>query len=231
MESEGKILLWWFLFGGTHIGGSSLPVRNWLSRRFGLSGFKGLYSLVALATFIPLCYVYLNNKHAGALLYEPSYGLQLATQVLMLLAFIVLGQSLATRSPMTTLSEMTGTFRGRARGIQRVTRHPQNLAFGLFGFSHMLSNSYIGDWIFFGGFIVYGLLSALHQDKRTLVTGPKEVQQFQDDTSVMPFGAFLAGKQRLAISEYNGIGLVLAIFCFVVLRLLHGRLFGGFGGQ
>ena len=229
MCSEGTILLWWFLFSGTHIGGSSLPVRIWLSRRLGLSGFKGLYSFVALATFIPLCYVYFNNKHAGTLLYKPGYGLQLATQVLMLLAFIVLGQSLATTSPMTTLAEMTGKFRGRARGIQRITRHPQNFAFALFGFSHLLSNPYTGDWIFFGGFIVYGLLSALHQDRRTLVTGPKEVRQFQADTSVMPFGAILAGKQRLAIGEYNGVALVLAILCFVVLRFLHSRLFGGFG--
>jgi uncharacterized membrane protein len=192
-------------------------------------GFKGLYSFVALATFIPLCYVYFINKHAGMLFYEPSYGLQLATQVMMLLTLIVFGQSLATKNPMTTLSEMTGKFRDRAWGIQRVTRHPQNFAFALFGFSHMLSNPYTGDWIFFGGFIVYGLVSALHQDRRTLATGPQEVQQFQANTSVMPFRAILAGKQSLAIAEYNGIALVLSILCFAVLKFLHGRLFGGFG--
>ena len=229
MESEGTILLWWFLFGGTHIGGSSLPVRTWFGRRLGLSVFKGLYSVVAFAIFLPLCYVYFNNKHAGLLLFEPGYGLQLATQVLMLLALIVLGQSLATTSPMTTLAEMTGRFRGRARGIQRVTRHPQNFAFALFGFAHLLSNPYAGDWIFFGGFIVYGLLSALHQDSRTLAIGPKEVRQFQSETTIMPFGAILAGKQQLAIKEYSGIALVVAILCFTILRLSHGTLFGGFG--
>jgi uncharacterized membrane protein len=229
MGNEGVILLWWLLFGGTHIGGSSLPVRNWLSQRFGLPGFKGLYSLVALSTFIPLCYIYFKNKHAGLHLFEPGLGLQMITQVLMLLALIVLGQSLATTSPMTTQAEMTGRFRGQAWGIQRVTRHPQNFAFALFGFAHLLSNPYVGDWIFFGGFIVYGLLSALHQDRRTLATGPIEIQQFQDETSLVPFGAILAGKQRLAIWEYNGIALVVTMLCFVVLRFFHGRLFGGFG--
>jgi len=229
MENEGTILLWWLLFGTTHIGGSSLPVRGYLSRWLGMAGFKGLYSVVALATFIPLCAVYFGNKHVGLLLFVPGFGLRLATQVLMLLALIVLGQSLATPSPMTTLAEMTGRFRAQAWGIQRLTRHPQNFSFALFGFAHMLSNPYVGDWIFFGGFLVYGLLSALHQDKRTLATGPKEVRQFQAETSVMPFKAILAGKQRLAIEEYNGIGLAISILCFLLLRFLHGRLLGGFG--
>ena len=228
MEKEGIILLWWLLFGTTHIGGSSLPVRGFLLRHFGLAMFKALYSLIAFATFIPLCYVFFNNKHAGLILFVPDSGLKLTTQVLMLLALIVLGQSLATPNPMTTVAEMTGRFRGRARGIQRITRHPQNFAFGLFGFAHMLSNPFVGDWIFFGGFVIYGLLSALHQDRRTLLNGPKEVREFQVETSVIPFAAILAGKQRLAFQEYNGIALVISIMCFMALRLLHRRLFGGF---
>jgi len=228
MENEALILLWWLLFGITHIGGSSLLVRGFFIRRLGLAGFKALYSVVALATFIQLCYVFFNDKHAGLVLFVPDSGLKLATQVLMLLALIVLCQSLLTPSPMTTAAELTGRFQGRARGIQRITRHPQNVAFGLFGFAHMLSNPFVGDWIFFGGFLVYGLLSALHQDRRTLISGRKEVQEFQAETSLLPFAAILAGKQRLALKEFNGIGLVLSILCFVVLRLLHRRMFGGF---
>lgn len=228
MENEGAILLLWLLFGATHIGGSSMPVRGRLIRWLGLTGFKALYSLIAFATFIPLCYVFFKNKHAGLVLFVPDSGLRLTTQVLMLLAVIVLGQSLATSNPMTTMAEMTGRFRGRARGIQRVTRHPQNFAFGLFGFAHMLSNPFVGDWIFFGGFLVYGLLSAVHQDSRTLTSGPKEVLEFQAETSVIPFAAILVGKQRPAFREYNGIALVISILCFIALRLLHRRLFGGF---
>ena len=228
MESVAKILLWWLLFGVTHIGGSSLSVRSLLIRRMGLLGFKAFYSVVALATFVPLCTVFFNNKHAGPLLFLPGSGLRLTTQVLMLLALIVLGQSLATKSPLTTIAEMTDSFRGRARGIQRVTRHPQNFSFALFGFAHMLSNPYVGDWIFFGGFLIYGLISAIHQDKRTLASGPREVREFQAETSVMPFGAIMVGKQRLALREYNLFGLLISIIVFVVLRVFHNRLFGGY---
>jgi uncharacterized membrane protein len=228
VENVPAILLWWLLFGITHVGGSSLRVRGPLVRRLGLLGFKALYSLVAFATFIPLCSVYSNNKHAGPLLFLPDSGLRLSTQVLMLMALIILGQSLATKSPLTTIAEMTSSFRNRARGIQRITRHPQNFSFALFGFAHMLSNPYIGDWIFFGGFIIYGFISAIHQDKRTLATGPMEVREFQAETSVTPFAAILAGRQRLAIREYNLFGMLISVIVFVILRVFHNRLFGGY---
>ena len=226
MKQATAILFWWLLFGGSHILGSTIAVRTYLIGKISNLGFKALYSLVALATFIPLCWVYLTNKHGGQLLFTPGNTHQLFTHIFMLAALIVLFQGLATPSPITTQAELTGTFRPNAKGIQRVTRHPQNFAFALFGLSHLLVNPYVGDWIFFGGFIVYGVASSIHQDKRTLVTGPEQVRQFQSDTSAMPFYAILTGKQRLALQEYNTYGLVAAIIVFILLRLYHPVLFG-----
>jgi len=230
MQHEAMILFWWLLFGGTHILGSTIAVRTYVIGRIGNLGFKALYSLVALATFIPLCRVYLTHKHGGQQLFAAGDSLQFITHILMLAAFIVLLQGLATPSPMTTKAELTNTFTPSARGIQRLTRHPQNFAFALFGLSHILVNPYVGDWIFFGGFIVYGVASAIHQDRRTLVTGPEQVRQFQADTSAMPFYAILTGRQRLALQEYNTYGLVAAIIVVILLRLYHPTLFGGFMG-
>jgi len=230
MTAEMKILIAWLLFAGTHIGGSSRPVRARLIRAVGLLGFKGLYTLVAFATFIPLCYVYFTNKHAGTALFTPGAGLRLLAQAIMLLAFVVFAQGIATPSPLSSQAEMTGAFPDRARGIQRVTRHPQNLGFALFGLAHCFANPNVGDWIFFGGFVVYALLSAMHQDGRARSTGPDPVRQFQDQTSLLPFGAILSGRQRLAAREFNQVALWASIILFAILRAFHGRLFGGFGG-
>ena len=230
MTAETKILIAWLLFAGTHIGGSSRPVRARLIRAVGLQGFKGLYTLVAFATFIPLCYVYFANKHAGTALFTPGAGLRLLAQAIMLLAFVVLAQGIATPSPLGSQAEMTGAFPDRARGIQRITRHPQNLGFALFGLAHCFANPNVGDWIFFGGFVVYALLSAMHQDGRARSTGPDPVRQFQDQTSLLPFGAILSGRQRLAAREFNQVALWASIILFAILRAFHGRLFGGFGG-
>ena len=223
------ILVWWLLFGGTHVLGSSVPVRTFLIGKLGTTGFKGLYSLVSFATFVPLVYVFFTNKGAGAMLFIAPSPMTLATEALMIFALIVMVQGLATPHPMATAAEMSGEYTDTARGIQRITRHPVNFGFALFGIAHMLSNPNVGDWIFYGGFVVYGFVSAVHQDRRTLVGGPEEVARFQADTSMVPFAAILTGKQRLALGEYSKGALAIAIVLAWVLWYFHGNVFGGYG--
>ena len=115
-------------------------------------------------------------------------------------------------------------------GIQRVTRHPLNLAFALIAAAHMLSNPFVGDWIFFGGFLVYGLLSAIHQDRRTLASGGEEVARFQSETSLVPFAAIFSGKQRLGLDEYRPIALVASLVVCGAIWYFHPSIFGGYGG-
>ncbi|KPJ98184.1 MAG: hypothetical protein AMJ60_09190 [Desulfobacterales bacterium SG8_35] len=230
MINAAAIFFLWLVFAGTHIIGSSIPVRTVLIRRIGQLGYKGLYTLVALATFIPLCYFYFTHKHAGYLLYTSGSFINLLAQLLMLGAIIVLLQGFVTANPMTTMTELTGRVVRSGHGIQRLTRHPQNFAFAIFGLAHLLANPYVGDWIFFGGFIVYGIVSAVHQDRRQLATGSEHLKQFLTDTSAMPGAAIISGKQRLGLDEYNPPALVAAIVIFILLKLWHPMLFGGFGG-
>ena len=223
------ILFWWLMFGGSHIIGSRVPVRNFFISRIGNLGFKIIYSLMALATFVPLCYVYFNNRHAGYLFYNPGYFIKLLAHFIMLAAIIVLLQALITANPMTTMAELSGRVVSSGQGIQRITRHPQNFAFGLFGLAHLLASPYAGDWIFFGGFIVYGILSSMHQDQRLRARGPDAVKQFIADTSAVPFAAIIRGKQRLEPGEYYPPALAAAVVLFILIRLLHPMLIGGFG--
>ena len=228
MTSVTAIFFLWVLFGGSHIASSSIPVRTMLINRIGILGYKGLYSLVALVSFIALCYFYFTHRHAGYHLYNAGYFLKLLAQFIMLAAVVVLLQGMVTVNPMTTRAELSGRFVRSGQGIQRVTRHPQNFAFGLFGLAHVLANPYAGDWVFFGGFIVYGIISALHQDRRMRAVGPPQARQFLADTSAVPFAAIIAGRQRLAPEEYYPPALAAAIVIFILLRLLHPMLFGGF---
>ena len=230
MGNEVIILFWWLVFGGSHVLCSSIPVRTFVIRRIGMPGFKAIYSLVALATFVPLCYFYFIHRHSGYQFYTAGYSIKLLAQFLMLAAIIVLLQAVVTANPMTTMAELAGKFVHNGHGIQRITRHPQNFAFALFGLAHLLANPYTGDWIFFGGFIVYGIVSAMHQDRRQLATGNAEIKQFLADTSALPFAAIISGRQRLEPGEYYPPALAAAIMIFILLRLLHPMLFGGFGG-
>jgi len=219
--------LWWLLFGGTHVIGSMTACRTFLIRRLGMRGFKAVYTLVALATFIPLCATFFANKHAGGFIRSPAVSRHV-TETLMLLAFVILGQALAAQSPLSSVADLTGRYPGHARGILRVTRHPQNLAFAIFGFAHCLANPLAGDWIFFGGFVVYALVSAVHQDRRTLASGRPEIRAFHAETSLLPLAAILAGRQRLVMREWSPLALIGALAAWAVVRLLHPYIFGGF---
>jgi len=231
MQGVGVIFFWWVMFGGSHIIGSMIPVRTYCISRIGTLGFKCIYSVVALATFIPLCYVFLTHKHAGTPLdYFHGYFLSLLAQLLMLVAFIVLLQALTTTNPMTTNAELFGRDISSVCGIQRITRHPQNFAFGIFGLAHLLVSPFLGDWVFFGGFIVFGIVSAIHQDKRMLAMGHVQVRRFINDTSAIPFAAILDGRQKLGFDEYYPPALAAAVVLFILTRLLHPMIFGGFGG-
>lgn len=228
MSPEHWLLLWWLLFSATHIGGSSHLLRSRLVSALGLPAFKGIYSLVAFATFIPLCVVYFRHPHAGAQLFELDGDvLNLTSQMLMLLAFLVLTQGILTPSPITTAAEMSGRFTNRARGVQRITRHPLNTGFVLFGLAHCLVNPAVGDWVFFGGFVVYGIASALHQDARQRASERPEVRSFLDETSFLPFAAIAAGRQKLSFAGASLPGLGLGLVLFGTLRFFHERIFGG----
>ena len=87
-----------------------------------------------------------------------------------------------------------------------------------------------GDWIFWGGFVVYSVISAYHQDARKAAAGPEAVREFLASTSRMPFGAVAAGRQPLRLGELKPLGLIIAVALFALLRAYHGAWFGGFGG-
>ena len=70
MDPVAEIALWTGLFVGMHFLLSSEPVRTRLVGRVGAQPFRGIYSLVAIGTFIPMVVVFGHNKHAGAMLWN-----------------------------------------------------------------------------------------------------------------------------------------------------------------
>ena len=228
MKPETEILLWWVAFGGTHMIGSTVPVRTWLIKKAGLIGFKAIYSVISLATFIPLVMVYWSNRHVGAVLFEYQPSLIRLTEGLMFVGFFFLVHALLTANPMSTASEIAGKQSRGAFRITRITRHPINTAFGLFALAHMTMNSYVSDWMFFGGFLVYVLLSAWHQDRRFLSTHPDTFPAFYATTSYVPFLAILQGRQRLGMKEYRWWSVVLVVVLFLAVRFIHPIWIGGY---
>jgi uncharacterized membrane protein len=112
-----------------------------------------------------------------------------------------------------------------ARGVTRITRHPMLVAFGLFGVAHLLVNGSLGDVLFFGGFPLFTWIGGRHQDARKVdeVAG---YAGFVAETSILPFAAILAGRQRLVARELPLGALATGVVAAVALRTYHGALFG-----
>jgi uncharacterized membrane protein len=224
MSGSFWILFWWLAFGATHTMLSSLRLRPRFIARLGARGFLGVYSLVAFATFIPLVWVYFGSKHSGPLLWNLAAvpGVRPLAIALSALAVVLLVLAFAQPSP---LGLVPGVPR-RARGVTRITRHALFMAITLWGLAHLLVNGFLSDVLFFGGFVAYGLYGSHHQDIRKRADGGPELAAFYAETSLLPFGAILNGRNRLVASEIPVAGLALGVVAAALLYIFHERLFG-----
>jgi len=215
-----QIILLWLGFAGSHLVLSSVPVRRRLVMRLGEQPFRGLYSLIAFAFFIPLVAIYFTHKHAGPQLWSLTRGpLLLATvYTAMAFAFVLIIAGLVQPSPAFVVP-------GDAtpRPVHRITRHPVMMGIALIGLAHLLPNGSATDVAFFGGFVVFGLVGAWHQDRRKLAIGVPGYREFVAATPFLPFtgpGAF-RGLREIAPAAVVGVAAT------VLVRHFHAVWFGG----
>ncbi len=217
------IVVFSVLFVVTHLGLSHGAVRQGLVDKLGQWPFRGLYSLVAFLTLGPAAVLWWQNRHLGPVLWElPWWPERIMAALLVLFGLLLFFQSLATPSPASMVPA-----KNEARGVLRITRHPMNMALALWGLAHLLANGTLGDVAFFGSFVVVGVVGAYQMDARLKRQKGEDFTNFCKQTSVLPFGAILRGRNRLAVDELSFPLAVIGIAVFAALAFFHGRLFGG----
>jgi uncharacterized membrane protein len=215
------IVALWIAFAVTHMGPSSNRLRPRLVGALGERAFMGLYSLIALATFVPLVWVYIENRHLGAVLWAPAIGTGLAWFI-----YVVMGAALAlivggVMQPSPASLGATGAT--EVRGVHRLTRHPVFMGIGLFGALHLIPNGSASDVAFFAGFPMFSLIGSWHQDRRKLASGDARFRAWYEQTPFLPF----TGRETLrGIRELLPGPILVAVALTIVFRLLHGPLFG-----
>ena len=215
------IVALWIAFAATHMALSSLGLRPRLLDRLGERGFPGVYSLVALALFVSLVWVYASHKQAGPGLWSlgelPGVHALMAVGMLVALTLAVAG--MLTPSPAAMLPGKT-----EVKGVFRITRHPLFMGIGLFGLMHLLGTEvHAGELAFFGGFVVFSLLGCRHQDQRKLTTAGEDFRRFHEQTPFLPFTrpGSLQGLKQMPVA------IALGIVVTAVVRYFHPTLFGG----
>lgn len=228
MDGAASIALWAVLFLAGHFILSAEPVRGTIIGAIGEQPFRGIYSLVALGTFIPLVVVFARHKHAGAMLWNlradaPARWL---VGLLMIVALVIFVASFMTPSPVQ-IGAPAGA--DAPRGILKLTRHPNFVALSIFGLAHMLVNGWTGDLAFFATFPVLGIAGGWHQDRRKLREMGEPYRRFVEQTSFVPGAALFSGRQRCNPAvDIPWLAIGVGVAAFIVLIALHHRLFGGY---
>lgn len=130
------------LFLGVH--SLNLFAEDWRRERierWGLWPYKIIYSLVSLVGLVVLVWGFGQMRQESFYVWHPPIGLQHGILLLMLPAMILL---VAAYFPKNHIKAKLG--------------HPMLLAVKVWALSHLLVNGRMGDIVFFGAFLVWGIM-------------------------------------------------------------------------
>ncbi|MGH0031202.1 MAG: NnrU family protein [Myxococcota bacterium] len=220
MDAAALIAGFWLAFAATHMTLSSVRLRPRLVAALGERPFLGVYSLVALATFVPMVSVYFGNKHAGPALWYLG-----ALPGMRWLVYLGMGVAFALVVAGNTRPSPASIAAGKPepKGVLCVTRHPLFMGVGLFGLLHLLVVPVnAAELAFFGGFPLFAVVGCRHQDKRKLAAGDEGFRHFHAATPFLPSPAGVPEALRS-----DAIPIAVGIAATVAVRWFHPQLFGG----
>jgi len=194
MDSLTLLIAAAIAFVGTHFL-LSHPLRAPLVRMVGELGFAGLYSLVALATFVWMVMAW-RAMPPQAPLWPASDLLWAIVTVVMLIAAILFMGSLI-KNPAFPDPRISGKT-AQAKGVFSVTRHPMMWSFALWGLCHIAVFAIPANIILCSAIIVLALVGAALQDKKKEQLQPESWRAWEAKTSYWPFAAIAWGRARLA---------------------------------
>ena len=151
------LLLGLLLFLGTH--SIRIVADGWRMRqlaRLGENGWKGLYSIVALAGFVLLVWGYGQTRVAPVDLWNPPLWTRHLAALLTLPAFVLLA---AAYVPGNRIKAALG--------------HPMLAGTKLWAFAHLISNGRLGDVLLFGAFMAWSVACFIAARRRDRSAGTR----------------------------------------------------------
>jgi uncharacterized membrane protein len=233
MESALTIVLYWLLFGGTHLALATGRVRAWLVDRLGAQGFVYAFSLVAIVTYGLLVHAYAGLRFEGAaglaLAAVPVaravlYGISFAGVTLAIAGVLVF-----PASPMSPPGMVRPGAVRPPRGLARITRHAFFAGIAMMAAAHALLATRLTGVVFFAGTVLLVTLGAWLQDRKLLRRHGAPYADYLAVTSGVPFAAIAGGRQRLVWRELPFGLLALSALLAAGLRTVHSSIFAAGG--
>ena len=208
--------LWVFV----HVGISGTRLRDAAVAQLGEGRFMLAFSIGSVVSIVLLVLAWQNAE--TTFLWSAPAWLRWVLAILMLPAFVLFMAS-HKRNPTAVgnrgLSE-------EPRGIQRVTRHPMLMSFAIWAAVHVIGNGDTASLVFFGAFLVTAVAGMPSIDAKLARRHGEAWRGFAAKTSILPFGAILAGRNRLALAEIGWMPPVVGFVIWAALLHFHRGIFG-----
>jgi len=210
-----------FLWVGVHVGIAGTRVRAALVARLSERWFALAYSVLSVGAIILLVQAW-RVAPAVQLWFAPDW-LRWLLALLMLPAFVLFVASVSGPNPTAMGGKLA---EAGVRGIQRVTRHPMLWSFATWGVVHIIGKGTLSGALFFGAFLVTALVGMPSIDAKLRARDPATWARLAPATSILPFGAILAGRNRLDLREIGWVPPVVGLVAWAALLYFHPVIFG-----
>lgn len=222
-------------FAASHLALGHPPWRDALAHRLGEKRFLGVFTAIAAITFGALTAALATVGGEGPA--GPALGSDPAARIILsALSFASFTLAMAGivnygRSAMRILT----TRIHPPSGVERVSRHPFFMGFGLFAGVHALLASTLAVAVFFTGLALLSVVGVLAQDRKLAARHGAPYVAYMAATSVVPFAALLRGRQTFTREDsvLRMVVLPVAITGAFLLThaawsAFHGAIFAGF---
>ncbi|MGK7870041.1 NnrU family protein [Falsiroseomonas sp. E2-1-a20] len=205
---------------GVHVGLSGTALRGKAVAAVGEKRFMIGFSVTSVVAIFLLVQAWQSAE--TTFLWSAGPGLRWVLAVLMLPAFVLFMAS-HKRNPTAVGAKGLGE---EPRGIQRITRHPMLWSFALWAAIHIIGNGDTASLLFFGAFLVTALAGMPSIDAKLAARDPEAWARFSARTSIIPFAAIAAGRNRLAPGEIGWMPPVVGLVIWAALLHFHRGIFG-----
>lgn len=191
-------------------------VRPALVARLGRPGFAALHSVGSLVTLALFVFAYAESG-GGMPLFVPADWAAPLVVALMPLVFLLLIARVTTRFGEPGVPNPP-------RGIYRITRFPGSVGLLLWALLHLQATGDGRRVVLFVTMAAIALFAMVKND--WLLRRSAEGRAFRAETSILPFAAILAGRQRLAAAEIGWARPLGGLAAYAAMLAVHPLLFG-----
>ena len=217
-----SLLLAAIFFTGIHLGVAGTIVRDRAIAALGESGYTVAFSI---ATVVGLAWLVMAYNRAP---YVATWGMlewwKPFAIILMLPASLLVVIGLTTPNPTAVAQE--NRLAQPPQGIVRVTRHPFLTGVGLWALVHLIGNGDVASLVFFAVWAVVALAGTVSIDKKRQRLFGAAWEPFAAQTSIVPFAAIAAGRNRFRPGEIGAWRWGAAVVVYVLMLVGHADVIG-----